>query len=133
MKPSNADILAKIFAKLNGDAPLVAAIGAGRIFNYVPQDQAVPFLRVRWTAAKDWDTKDSDGLEGTIRVDIWTEHKGALQAAQLSDLVQNVLHLGEIPTVSQALLTRLVFQDTFTEPDGITNHTVQQYTAIITN
>jgi hypothetical protein len=88
---------------------------------------------VRWTGAQDWDTKDSDGVEGEIQVDIWTEHKGALQAYQISDVVQNVLHLANLGTASQNLLTRLVFQDAFVEPDGITNHTVQRYNTIITN
>lgn len=131
-KPSSADILAKIFAKLTANAPLMALVNT-QIFNYVPQDMTPPFIRVRWVSAQDWDTKDSDGVEGEIQVDIWTEHKGMLQAFQLSDMVQDTFHLQTLSTVSQSLLIRLVMQDSFVEPDGITNHTVQRYSAIITN
>ncbi len=131
-KPSSADIIVKIIATLKANAPLVAAV-SGNIFNYVPQDLAPPFIRARWVSAQDWDTKDSDGLEGTIQIDIWTEHKGMLQAYQISDLVQDTLHLQNIATVSQNLLTRLTMQDSFIEPDGITNHTVQRYSTIVTN
>lgn len=132
MKPSSADIITKIIATLKASAPLSAAVN-GNIYNYVPQDLTPPFIRARWGSAQDWDTKDSDGLDGKIRIDIWTEHKGALQAAQIADLVQNVLHLQDLGTASQCLLVRLTMQDFFVEPDGITNHTVQEYSAIITN
>jgi hypothetical protein len=131
-KPSSEDILKKIFAALTANSALMALVG-NQIYNYVPQDSTPPFIRCRWVGAADWDTKDSDGLEGTIQIDIWTEHKGMLVAYQISDKVQNILHLQTLSTVSQNLLTRLTMQDSFVEPDGITNHTVQRYSTIITN
>lgn len=130
--PLHVEVTKVAWAYLNGDATLSGLVG-GRIFNHIPQDDPLPCLRVRWEQAGEWDTKDSAGFDGFIVVDIWTDYRGDKQAQEIADRVEVLLHLHEFTMTSgQSLLLRHDFSDSFTEPDGLTHHTMSRFRFIVT-
>lgn len=132
--PSNIAILTAAIARLTGNAPLMTALG-NRIYNHLPQEVPLPAMRVRWSDAAEWDTKDSDGLEGWLFADIWTNDRGDKVPLTIADMVTNLLHLQPL-TLSdgaQSLLLRREFSNTFTEPDGLIHHTAIRFRHIATN
>lgn len=131
--PSQAELLGLINDRLTGDAPLMALVG-NRIFNHVPQDAPLPILRFRLSQANEWDTKDSAGWEGYVDIDIWSDHRGDLKPLEVADRVDSIFHVLPFTMSSgQSLLLRHEFSDSFTEPDGLTHHTVLRFRSIITN
>jgi hypothetical protein len=131
--PSHAEILKVAFERLNGDAALKALVN-DNVFNHIPQERALPCLRVRWAQAGEWDTKDSDGVDGYIFVDVWTDHRGDKDALTITDRVLALLHLAPLAlTTGQSLILRHDFVDTFTESDGLTHHTAIRFHHIATN
>jgi len=131
--PSHAEITKVAWERLSQDAPLSALVG-GRVFNHLPQDEPLPAVRVRWETSDEWDTKDSAGFSGALVVDTWTDHRGDKQAQTIADRVDALLHLAPFTgmTSGQSLLLRHDFHGSFTEPDGLTHHTVQRFTCIVT-
>lgn len=134
MIPSHAEITKLLYARLSGNAPLMALVG-NRIFNHLPQDAPTPCLRFRWNQAGEWDTKDSDGHEGFCVIDVWTDYRGDKESQVIGDAVEALLHNHPLTgmTSGQSLLLRHDFSDSFTEPDGLTHHMMLRFRAIFTS
>ena len=129
--PSHAQILALAYAKASGDATLMALLPGG-LFNHIPQDEALPCARLRWEDAGEFDTKDSDGFDGSIAFDVWTDHRGDKQALQIQDRLDQLFQNATLALTSPA--TTVVLQHymfhSFTEPDGLTHHAVTKFRLI---
>jgi hypothetical protein len=129
--PSHAQILALAYAKAVGDTALMAMLPGG-LFNHVPQDEALPCCRVRWEDAGEFDTKDSDGFDGSIAFDVWTDHRGDKQALAIQDRLDQLFQNASLSLTSPA--TSVVLQHymfhAFTEPDGLTHHAVVKFRLI---
>lgn len=131
--PSHAEILKASINRLIGNAPFMTLMN-NNVFNHVPQERPLPCCRVRWAQAGEWDTKDSDGVEGYIFVDVWTDHRGDKKALEAADAAINLLHLQPLTLPdAQSLILRRDYMDAFTEPDGLTHHTVVRFRHIATN
>ena len=79
-------------------------------------------------------TKDSDGLDGFIFVDIWTDHRGDKLALEASDAALFLLHLKPIAlSTGQSLILRNDYTDAYVESDGLTHHTIVRFHHIATS
>ena len=133
-KPRKAEFLVRVKEKLDASGDLKTAMGGTRWWNNVPQDTKLPILRFRFSQANEFDTKDSDGWQGTLSIDVWTDSRGDLESTKIQDIVDDIFQDGEFALQDgQNLFIQHTFFDAFTEPDGITHHAVTQYNVIITN
>lgn len=92
MAVDQSEILKEAVATLEVDAALIALLGekeAGkaRIWNHVPQDDAQPYVVVRWQADEDWDTKDSTGFDGSLDHEAVSNHHGDKVVLQVVDAI----------------------------------------------
>ncbi len=133
--PQQAEILTRVKDRLDSSSQLLALFGGKtKWFNHIPQDEQLPCMRFRWSQATAWDTKDSQGWEGVLTLDVWTNYRGDLQALKIQDVLNSLFHERELSMLDgQNLLLRHTSADSFTEPDGITHHAVVQYALIVTN
>lgn len=95
----------------------------------------MPFVRFRWDQANEWDTKDSQGWEGFVTFDIYTNLQGDKQSLAIADVLDNLLTPSFIlPLTScQHLYTRHDSRNTYTQQDGaLIHHTVMRYRMIFT-
>lgn len=124
MSPSNLDILVAAVARVKGDSAIMTAVG-NRVYNHLPQETPLPAIRVRWSQANEWDTKDSDGVDGYLFLDVWSNERGDKEVSTIADMLVNLFHLQPLSLpAAQSLILRRDFYDTFTEPDGLTHHAV---------
>lgn len=134
--PSHKEVLEKAVAALLADAGVAAIVGT-RVYSYLPQDEINPTIRVRWDAASEWDTKDSQGFDGSLTVDFWTgdpTNRDDGPALEAADAINAALHLQEFTlTGAQNLLVRFSSQTVVTEPDGATVHLIMRFRLITTN
>lgn len=131
--PKQAEILINLIARLKGDAGIIALVGTS-IYNHVPQDKAFPYIKCRWSNPSEWDTKDSEGFDGDLVVDIWSKEKGDLPVLVILDAVHEALHNKPFtPVVGQGLLLQFRTGTNFVEPDGVTHHGVAFYRYIVTD
>jgi hypothetical protein len=131
--PPHTEILAAAYARLKGSAALAEIVGKS-VYNHLPQEEPTPCCRVRWNDTREWDTKDSAGVEGFIVVDVWTDYRGDLLAYQAADIIVALLHLVPLSLPSsQSLILRRETVAMFTEQDGVTHHTAITFSHIATN
>lgn len=131
--PSHLIILTAAVARLRGNSPFMTLM-SNQVYNHVPQESALPLCRVRWGQAGEWDTKDSDGVDGFLIVDVWTSTRGDKISLQAADMIIAMLHLQPLAlSDSQSLILRRDFMDAFVEPDGLTHHTSIRFHHIATN
>ena len=130
--PSYAEILKLVYARLTGDATLMALVN-NRIYNHLPQELPLPCLRFRWEQASEWDTKDSIGMDGLLVIDTWTDYRGDKLIAQIHDALMPIFH--DVPlsmTSAQSLILKHQFHTSFTEGDGLTHHGVDHFRHVAT-
>jgi len=135
--PSHLEVLQKAIAALKANAGVTALVGT-RIYNHIPQNSTqfagtFPYMLVRWDNASQWDTKDSQGFDGEIRVDAWTENQGDKDILQIVDAVNSALHNNELTlTAGENLILRYENATYFTEPDGVAHHSVNVFRCVVT-
>ena len=123
-----SDILKQTITRLRGDAGVLAAlVNAGApavdtqksIINHVPQDFPLPYYRVMLESMQEWDTKDTTGYEGLMRLDVWTDYHGDLQVHDLVDAAMDALQNAPLAlTTGQMVLLRHQSTIISIEPDG---------------
>ncbi len=132
--PRQAEILVRVTERLETSGKLIEALKGKNYFNHIPQDQKCPFMRYRWSQAQSWDTKNSQGLNGTLTFDVWSDYRGDKEALEIQDILNDLFHENELKlTIGQNLILRRETADAFIEPDGITHHSISQYAMIVTN
>lgn len=136
--PSFLEQLGQITTRLKGDAALLTLVGndVRRIGTHLPQDTPVDpgFVRYRLADVSEWDTKTSNGLEGTFVLDVWTEKHGDKRVFEIFDRLYALLHNQPFTGgSSQSLLLRFENSNTFIEPDGVTHHGVMNFRHIYTD
>lgn len=127
-----------VFAKLKANTTLMAKLAAGdKVYDFVPQNQAYPFIHIGEAQFNAWDTKTWNGFEGTFTVDSWyragdTGSRGRATLLDIQGDIYDALH--RVPMVIAAqnvVIVRLDFQDIIVDPDSVTYHGVQRFHVIM--
>ena len=102
------------------------------VYDEVPQDSSYPFISLGYGTAIDYSTKDVDGGEFTLVIDVWSQYKGAKECKQIMDKVHDLLHDSSLSVTGFNLINlRYEFSDIIRDPDGVTRHGVMRFRAII--
>jgi len=137
--PDNA-FQAGIFNRLAGFATLTSAIGSNKVFDFVPQGTASPFVRIGEFMLSDWDTKSKNGWEITFNVHVWSILSlGTKTVNSILSLIHDALHQQEASiTVSGFTLVQIRREDHLTIQDPSEEgqndqyyHGVARYRAIV--
>jgi len=120
-----------VFAALTADAALTALIGAGRIYDDVPQGSALPYIALGQVTARDWATGSEDGNEHILMVHVWSNAKGKKQAHEILGAVRNALHDRPLALTGHRLINlRHEFSQARRDPDGETIHGTARFRAV---
>ena len=119
-----------IFTTLNV-AAITDTLSCG-VVDEVKQNQAYPFIAIGEETAIDYSTKDIDGGEYTVNIDIWSQYKGSKECKQIMDKVHDLLHDSSISVTGFNLINvRFEYSDIMRDPDGVTRHGIMRFRAII--
>ena len=120
-----------IFSRLKNDSNLTTTLGAG-VHDEVQEGDTYPFVTLGRDSSIDFSTKDVDGSEYTINLDIWSQYKGSKETKQIMDRIHDLLHDSSLSVTGFNLVNfRFEFGDVLVDPDGITRHGVMRFRAII--
>jgi hypothetical protein len=120
---------AAIFAKLS------AAIGAGIVFDQVPDNRPGAYCVIGDDTATEWDTDDAPGKACTVTVHTYATNTGQAvtstgykDAKALAELVYNALHLQRVQVAAWES-SRAVFEFEHAQRDnsGISRHVIQRF------
>lgn len=119
------DVQAAVFAALDGDVPLKAAVTG--VYDEVPEGTALPYVKIGDSTIADWSGKDFGGTEQTLTVHVWSAAPGRQQNKEIMALVHAVLHEASLTVANNSLVNlRHTFAEDFQE-DGTTYHGVLRF------
>ena len=130
--------------KLRQSSALTAIVGT-KIYDRVPEKQVSgqlvpdvtsPYISLGPATAISDDADCIDGLEVTFQIDGWSWGSGlaysSVQASQIAGEIRKALHDVELELSANALVSiRHEMTRILRESDGITNHAVVQFTAVV--
>lgn len=143
MEPSYELQLAAL-NKLRETPALVAIVGQ-KIYDRVPEKQqgnrtvpnvTSPYISFGPVTSIPDDSDCIDGEEITFQIDAWSwgqgEAYGSVQVRKIAGLVKKALHRADLSLSTNALVSiRHEMTRILRESDGITNHGVIQFTALV--
>ena len=130
--PSAAWSLQKaVFAALASNAPLIALLGAARIYDDVPQSSDFPYLAFGQATTRDWSTASDDGSEHVITLNVWSQAKGRSQVHEIMAAARIALH-GQPLTLDGHRLINLRHESSEARraSDGETYHGIARFRAV---
>lgn len=146
MSASGLAIQKAVFTALT--TPAIVDVGA-RVYDLVPQNAEYPHIELGGGSASDWSAADLSGEEHTVEVHVWTRARGYAQARRIMADVKTALHEQSLSMTSittdvpfendswwtgeaDALIDiRFVDSQLFLDADGLTQHGVLTFSAII--
>ena len=135
------DLIKAAIAALKATLAVSEQVG-DRIYDRVPEKASgrpgvqYPYISMGPTSIAPGDVDCIDGVEVTIQFDVWSQGAGeAYSSAECRSIVEAIrkaLHDAELDLEDNALAV-LTFElgRTLRDPDGVTNHGVIQFTAIV--
>jgi hypothetical protein len=139
MADRSAELFAAIYAVLAADAPLVALIGADKVFNGVKDGTALPYVDIGDDTATDYGSSSGDAQEHTVTIHCWANQplsgkSAKLLVTQMVAAVRLALHDVDL-TLSAGVSPNLrcEFRETARDPDGVSWHGVLRFRAVTQN
>ncbi len=121
-----------IYAQLTGDATLMAKITG--VFDFVPDKQVYPFIRIGDVDYLDWGTHTFDGFEGTVIIHLWHQpgSRGRAPLHGIMEDIHRILHknLFSIPD-STVVSMRFLSSQILVEQDAVTYHGITRFRILI--
>ena len=112
-----------IFSALNVSA-MTSTLNCG-VYDDVPQSASYPYIALGEETGVDYSTKDIQGGDSTINIEIWSQYKGSKETKQIMDKIHDLLHNSNLTVTGHNLINiRFEFSDIMRDPDGITRHGV---------
>jgi len=131
--PQNASraLQKAIFAALSNDPVLTGLLGAGKVFDDVPQRASFPYLTIGQATLRDWSTATEEGEEHMLTLQIWSNEAGhkTLQAAVQA--IHDLLHNATLTLEGHNLINlRHDFTDLNRDRNNEAYHALTRYRAV---
>ncbi len=125
------DLQKAAYAALIVNAPLIALLGGGRIYDDVPQDAAFPYIVLDQMRLNDWSTGTERGSEHILMLHVWSRYDGKREAYEIADAIREVLDDAELMLDDNRLINLShQFSDLKRDTDGETYHGVMRFRAV---
>jgi len=131
--PQNASwaLQKAIYQALMGDVVLNALLGMGKIFDDVPQGEALPYITIGQATAHDWSTATDEGLEHILTLQVWSKNSGRKGIQAIMQALHDILHDAVLPLEDHQLINlRHEFTDFNRVKDGEAYHGLTRYRAV---
>ncbi|TCQ28913.1 DUF3168 domain-containing protein [Rhizobium sp. PP-CC-3G-465] len=116
MSAANA-LQAAVFAKLSGDAALLAVLGDGGIHDRLLERAEHPYLRLAGIESSDWSTASEPGEEHAMTIEVRGAEGGNRVVQEIAGRVRGLLHDAGL-TLAGHHLVNLRHEGTRTARDG---------------
>lgn len=84
-----------IYARLTGDAPLMALISG--VFDEVTTSVRMPYVVLTDVHEQSSEAHDRSGVDASVVIDVWSVYRGYLEAATIASNVNRLLHRPATP------------------------------------
>jgi Protein of unknown function (DUF3168) len=116
-----------LFEKLSADLPLMAKITG--VFDWAPDNQALPYVQLGEDIASDWSTKTFTGSEHRLTLHVWSFATGRLEGKRLMADVMRILQTAPAVTDFQLVTWHYLASQSLRDADTRLHHGVLEYRA----
>lgn len=132
MSDGRLELQKDIYGALTGNATLMAKITG--VFDFVPDNQAYPFIQIGEMQFLDFGSVNTDGFEATLTIHTWGR-PGTRGRAPIHDIqndIYDTLHknLFSIPGYT-VLSSRFLNSEIIVEEDAVTYHGISRFRLIL--
>jgi hypothetical protein len=120
-----------VFAALTADTALTALLGAGRIFDDVPQGTALPYVTLGQATLRDASTSTEEAAEHSLTVHVWSGARGKKETHAVLAAIRAALHDRSLALAGHRLVNlRHEFSEVRRDPDGETIRGTARFRAV---
>jgi hypothetical protein len=131
MSGAESELQGAILSALNADASLVAALGAGRIFDRAPPHTPFPYITFGRTSAFDWSTGTDSGSEQLVTLHVWSKAKGRKETLELIEAARAVLDDAQLTMDGHHLVSlRADYSEARYDEDLAVHHGLLRFRAV---
>lgn len=124
---SMKDVQAALYAHLTGDTVLNGLV-QGRIFDFVPQGTAFPYVAIGETVSHAFDTQSSSGNEMMVTLHVYSQARGGREAQVILARIREILHEADFAIASQILIfCRHAGAELAQDQDGVTRRGTSRF------
>jgi len=132
MADGRLELQKDVYGQLIADVTLMAKITG--VFDFVPDNQAWPFIQIGEIDFQDWSTHTFDGFEGNISIHLWHRpgSRGRAPLHGIQDDIYRILHknLFSIPSFTVVSM-RFDTSQIIVEPDAVTYHGITRFKILL--
>ncbi len=120
-----------VFASLQANADLAAAMGAVRLYDQAPVNAKFPYLTFGRTAVYDWSTDTETGAEHLVTLHAWSKERGKSECQALIEMVRAALDDAALALDGHALIRlRAEYSEVRYEDDNDVHHGLIRFRAL---
>lgn len=120
-----------VFARLAGDAALVALLGGTRIYDDVPRGAAFPYVTFGPNTTRDWSTGTEMGSEHLLTLRAWSKAGGEKEVHLVLEAIRAALHEAAVTLTGHRLVSlRHETSDAMRGADGETYQGIARFRAL---
>lgn len=131
MPSSSLALQSAITGALTSSAPLVALLGAARVFDQAPSPAPYPYVTLGQTISR---TDDADLVPSethTVTLHVWSRARGRTESHAIIAAIRDVLHDKPLTLADYKLINlRSEFSEARRDPDGVTFHGIARFRAV---
>ncbi len=128
---SQWDVQASMYTAVQADTSLTALL-ANRVFDYVPEESAFPYIVLGDAFAEPFDTQIGRGLNIRLTLQSFSRYQGMQEIKQIMQAVYDLLHeKNDWSIAGQSVIScRFVSSRTIVDKDGKTRSAIQNFEII---
>jgi hypothetical protein len=120
-----------VFAALQGNAELDAAMATVRLYDQAPANAKFPYLTFGRTSVYDWSTDTETGAEHLVTLHVWSKARGKSECHALIETVRAALDDASLALDGHALIKlRMEYSEVRYEDDNDVHHGLIRFLAL---
>lgn len=130
--PASTALRGALITLAKADATLATLMGgAVKIWEHVPENAVHPYLELRASGTRAWDTTGDRGKEHEVSVNCWSHEEGSKQCEAILGRLEEIWR-DQRPTIAdhRVVNLELQFADIIREEGGQTYHGFQRWRAV---
>jgi hypothetical protein len=120
-----------VLSALTSSAPLIALLGAARVFDQTPSPAPYPYVTLGQTVSRTDDVDVTPTDTHTLTLHVWSRARGRVETQSIVETIRSALHDQPLALTGHALINlRHEFSEARRDPDGVTFHGIARFRAV---
>ena len=124
----------ELYGILIGDSTLTTLLGGNKIYDFIPDNEAFPYIHLGETTADDRGAQDHDGYTIFSTFDVWSRpsDRGKAEALTIMSRIRQLIHNADINVSGYTNVScRYENSTVLVDPDCVTYHGIIRFRILL--